>query len=154
MAFGNTTPPDWYTSAGEPKSQTGINKGLMVVLDAHNHLLSEGSVDSDYEGFIGLVGNRESFPQSYDHGFNIRPGHQNVVALTVTKITAQPSIRAVKPEKRNCRFPDETDILKMHNVYTQSNCLLECYLFHGQVRLAADTNVTYNCTPWFLPFQV
>ena len=26
-------------------------------------------------------------------------------------------------------------------------------LFHGQVRLAADTNVTYNCTPWFLPFQ-
>jgi hypothetical protein len=51
---------------------TGINKGLTLTLDAHNDLLSDGSVDSDFEGFIGLISDRESFPITSDNGFLIR----------------------------------------------------------------------------------
>jgi hypothetical protein len=44
----------------------------MLILDAHNDLLSDGSVDSDFEGFTGLISNRESFPITYDSGFLIK----------------------------------------------------------------------------------
>ena len=74
LSFGNSTLPDWYVKAGEPKSQAGINKGLMVMLDAHTDLLSEGSVDSDFEGFVVLISKRESFPMTFDKGFLIKPG--------------------------------------------------------------------------------
>ena len=48
----NTSLPDWFVLANEPQSQTGINKGLEVVLDAHNDLLNEGSVDTDFQGLF------------------------------------------------------------------------------------------------------
>ena len=52
LAYGNTSLPDWFVLANEPQSQTGINKGLEVVLDAHNDLLNEGSVDTDFQGLF------------------------------------------------------------------------------------------------------
>jgi hypothetical protein len=58
--------------------QSGINKGLTVMLDAHNDLLADGSVDSDFEGFVGFIGKRDSFPSTIDSGFQIRPGKENV----------------------------------------------------------------------------
>ena len=80
-------------------------------------------------------------------------GHKNIVSLSVTKINASENIRGIDPVQRNCLFPDENQSLKMHKSYTQSNCYLECYLFNGQVKLAKNQNLTYNCTPWYLPFH-
>ena len=76
-----------------------------------------------------------------------------MVSLSVTKISASEDIRGIAPEDRNCRFPDENQMLQMHKSYSQSNCFLECYLFNAQINMAQDYNMTYNCTPWFLPFQ-
>jgi hypothetical protein len=83
----------------------------------------------------------------------IRPGHKNMVSLSVSKISASEDIRSIAPEDRNCHFPDENQMLQMHKSYSQSNCFLECYLFNAQINMAQDYNMTYNCTPWFLPFQ-
>ena len=76
-----------------------------------------------------------------------------MVSLSVTKISASKDIRSIKPENRKCLFPDENQMLQMHKSYSQSNCFLECYLFNAQIYMAKEYNMTYNCTPWFLPFQ-
>jgi len=44
------------------------------MLDAHTDLLADGSVDSDYEGFTGMISNIESFPLTINRGFHIKPG--------------------------------------------------------------------------------
>jgi hypothetical protein len=36
-------------------TQTGLNKGLMVMLDTYSNLWSSSSVDSDFQGFTGLI---------------------------------------------------------------------------------------------------
>ena len=40
-----------------------------------------------------MIGKRESFPMLIDNGFLIKPGHKNVVALSVTKVAADETIR-------------------------------------------------------------
>ena len=71
--FKSSSTPSFYK--GEPKSRAGTNKGLMVVLDAHNDLVSAGSVDGDFNTFIGVIANPGSFPLTNLRGFHIRPGN-------------------------------------------------------------------------------
>ncbi len=72
--FANSSLDDWYEKAMEPRSQAGVNKGLVVMLDAHNDLISVGSVDTDFEGFTGLIDSSGSYPMLMQKGFHIKPG--------------------------------------------------------------------------------
>jgi len=152
-SFGESKKPEWYTNANEPKSLPGKNKGLFLMLDAHSDLLTRGSVDSDFQGFIGLVHNRGSFPLVSRYGFQIKPGSNNLVALSAVMVNASENIRSIDPGRRNCKFPDESRGLKIHRRYTQSNCQLECSLFHAQNAIAMDGNGSTPCTPWYFPFE-
>ena len=73
-AFTNSELPNSYVNGGEPLVQPGQNKGLYLMLDAHSDLFSASSVDSDNEGFIGLIHPKGAFPFTMLEGFNIRPG--------------------------------------------------------------------------------
>ncbi len=73
-AFGSSTKPDWYTSSQEPKSCPGRKRGLFLILDAHSDKLAKGSVDTDFQGFSGLIHSSDSFPLVSKYGFQIRPG--------------------------------------------------------------------------------
>jgi hypothetical protein len=42
------------------------------------------------------VKNGLSFPLTLNNGFHIRPGHKNVVSLSMTKISADERIRCLK----------------------------------------------------------
>ena len=66
--------PDNFASGEEPTSQPGRSKGLVVLLDSHSDVLSEGSVDSDFDGFLGVINPSGSFPFTSYSGFDIRPG--------------------------------------------------------------------------------
>jgi len=66
--------------------QLVINKGLVVVLDLHSDLLASSSVDVDNQGFIGTVTSSASFPLTDVDGFQIKPGHYNLV--TANKISS------------------------------------------------------------------
>jgi amiloride-sensitive sodium channel len=143
--------PNWYDSTGEPTIQPGINKGLTIILDAHNDLLSEGSVDTDSYGFTGVITNRGSYPLTNREGFQIIPGHSNQIGLSATKISAVLDIMSIDPKKRNCLFPDENSAMKMHKKYSQSSCLLECALFYAQRKLAEAKNMSKPCLPWYFP---
>ena len=54
-AFEGSDLPDWYTNKHEPVSQSGLKMGLTVMLDAHTDILTEFSVNSDFEGFTAVV---------------------------------------------------------------------------------------------------
>ena len=73
-AFTNSELPNNYVNSGEPQVQPGQNKGLYLMLDAHSDLFSASSVDSDNEGFVGLVHPKGAFPFTMLEGFTIRPG--------------------------------------------------------------------------------
>ena len=131
------------------KTISGSQEGLYLVLDAHSDLLGGMTVGSDFEGFLGYIDKKGSFSQAKSKGFQITPGHRNMVALSATRIDADEAIRVLDPKARNCRFPDENDDLVFHNSYSQLNCHLECALLDARRKLKAVTNVT--CTPWNFP---
>lgn len=134
-AFTSSALPKSYVDNGEPKVQPGQNKGLYLILDAHSDLLSASSVDSDNQGFVGLVHNKGAFPFTIMDGFKITPGHLNMVALSGTSVDAEDDIRPIDPTDRNCYFPDETEHLKIYKVYTQSNCVFECSVDYAKKRM-------------------
>jgi hypothetical protein len=151
-SFENSTLPDWFINRNEPRSQPGRNMGLQVFLDAHSDIIESLSVSRDFEGFTGLVTNPGSFPLTEIKGFEIRPGHNNKVAVSAVVIDADDNMRDLDPETRGCLFSDETDRIKLHKSYNQANCFLECALMFGQKKLKEGNNLTLACTPWFFPF--
>ncbi len=48
---------------------------------------------------------------------------------------------------------DESEGLEIHKTYSQSNCQLECALFHAQKTLHAEDPTSKPCTPWYFPFK-
>jgi len=151
-SFENSTLPEWFTNRNEPKTQPGRNMGLKVVLDAHSDVIESLSVSRDFEGFTGLVTNPGSFPLTVLKGFEIRPGHNNRVAVSAVMVDADDSLRDLDPDTRGCIFSDETDRLKLHKTYNQANCFLECALIFAQRKIKEENNLTHACTPWFFPF--
>ncbi len=137
--------PDTYTSSNEPMTSHGRNKGLELMLDAHSNLFAPGSVDTNFDGFMGLISSPSSFPLLIQQGFEIRAGQTNIVALTSTQIEAQDSLRDLNPKDRNCLFSDEITDMKIHRQYSYFNCILECSMFY-----ALDKN-NNSCIPWFMP---
>jgi hypothetical protein len=148
-SFANAELPKSYVENREPKVQPGQNKGLYVMLDAHTDLFSASSVDSDNEGFIGLIHPKGAFPFTMLEGFKIKPGHLNIVSLSGTSIDAEDDIRPIDPVDRNCYFPDETEHMTIYKVYTQSNCVFECSIEYAQQRMKETSNT--SCIPWYYP---
>ena len=133
------------------KTQPGKSRGLTVVLDSHSNLFSPGSNNADTNGFIGLVKPRGSFLLTALDGFELRPGHNNIVAISAQLITSEEGLRGLKPQERNCKFEEENSMLKFYQNYTQTNCLLECSLLFAQKIILTKYPNLHPCTPWFFP---
>ena len=148
LTFPSKLNTDWYTTKNEPISQAGTTMGLTIILDAHTDKITESTVDSDLLGFEAVVIPPGDFPITSINQFYIKPGQSNSVAMTAIKLKADEDIRDITPKKRNCYFQDETENVKLHLKYSQSNCLIECSLRYVQKL----HNNTLACTPWFFPF--
>jgi len=137
--------PVQYKMNNEPKTSSGRNKGLVLILDAHSNLFAPGSVDTNFNGFMGLISTSSSFPLMIQQGFEIRAGQNNIIALSSTQIHADENLRDIKPKDRNCLFSDEVSDIKIHKQYSYFNCIFECSLFRA---LNHNNN---SCIPWFMP---
>ena len=144
-ALGSDTMPKSYYQNKEPKTSPGRNKGLVLILDSHTDLLSPGSVDTNFNGFMGLINPTDSFPSMIQEGFEIKAGYNNIVSLTATKVDADDDMRNLALSDRNCLFPDENVDMKIFKKYSYQNCMFECSLYYG-LKMNNDT-----CLPWFLP---
>ena len=138
------TPPSWYTNNSEPRTQAGQNKGLRLILDAHNDQISSGTVFDDFKGFVTLVGGRESFPLTQRHSFLLKPGQQSYVAISATSVISDEGIKDIDPIERNCYFWDEHP-LQLYKNYSQANCLFECQSDFARSQMES------RCTPWYYP---
>ena len=132
-------------------TQPGKNRGLTVVLDSHSNLFSPGSNNADTNGFIGLVKPRGSFPQTALGGFELRPGHNNIVTISAKIITCDEGLQGLNAQERNCKFEEENSKLKFYQNYTQTNCLLECSLLFAQKNVLNKYPNLQPCMPWFFP---
>ena len=151
LAFKTNISTDWYNDKGEPQSQAGTKMGLSVVLDAHTNNIMDYTVSSDYQGFTAMVLAPGDFPLTSLNEIEVKPGHNNMIAMTAVKIKSEPSIRSIAPEKRKCYFQDEIYTVRIHQKYSQVNCLFECSLRYAQDHFKAKNSVT-SCTPWVFPF--
>jgi len=125
--------------------------GLSMIIDAHSDLINPRSISSDYKGFTIAVNSKDEFPITKQNEIQVKPGHLNNFAIIPIKLDADESIRSISPEQRNCYFKDETTSIKLFKRYSQSNCLLECYMDLTQKK-AEVGNKKLDCLPWFLPF--
>jgi hypothetical protein len=132
FSFADSSVPTWYANKSEPKAVSGRNKGLFLILDAHTDLLDPGSVNSDYNGFVGLVHPAGSFPVMSQGGFEIEPGHVNAVRVTASSVDSEDGMKAMDVEDRKCKMADETSGLKIYKNYSYSNCLFECSLLYAR----------------------
>ena len=153
LSFDKTSLPDFYKNLNEPNTQAGRRMGLQLILDAHSDVLEAYSVRSDYQGFTGLITNPGSYLLTDLKGFQVRPGQNNMVAVSAVMIDADDDLRGINPEDRNCIFSDETAFIQLHKSYSQENCLFECSLFYAQTLVQKEENLTNVCTPWYFPFQ-
>ena len=102
----------------EPTSDAGKNKGLSVILDAHTDVVSASTITEDFQGFVAIIDGGSQFPLSTRKSVMLRPGYENLVAMSAVKVTAEEDIKTWEPEKRTCYFGDEYELLS-HVNYTQ-----------------------------------
>lgn len=149
-AFDNGTKPEWFDDLYFPEE--GSSVGLEVVLDAHSDIIGPETVFGDFEGFKVLIDSPLNFPFVKKKGFHVKPGHENLIAISAVDIDADVTIKSVSPLKRKCLFGDETDGMIFHTVYTQANCFLECSMSLAHEEIRKMSNDSKTCTPWYLPF--
>lgn len=151
ISFGSSTPPNYYVDNGEPTTLPGKNKGLVLMLDAHTDLMAAGSVGTDFKEFTGLVGPPGSFPFTMQESFQIRPGYNNIIALSGSRIDADEDLRDLSIDQRNCSFSNENSNMKLYKIYSYSNCMFECVLLYARETLKANNDASHACIPWFFP---
>ena len=79
----------------------------------------------DFDGFYAIIDANNQFPTVTRNTVLIRPGHNNLVSMGATKVSADSQIKGVDRAKRYCLFEDEM-VMTFHKKYSQANCLMEC----------------------------
>ena len=131
--------------------EAGLSKGLQVILDAHSNLLAGGSVPEDFDGFYAIIESKDQYPMTSRKSILLRPGHDNYVSLTATKITSE-GIIDIEPKKRNCLSPEDEPEMKVHRIYTQANCMLECHHGYALSLVTFYKNISIQFRNDFLKF--
>ena len=138
------------TSLERPQPQAGLNKGLILVLDAHSNLISSGTVFDNFRGFLSTISSPKEFPMTSRSSLLLRPGQLNTVGISAFTVKADDAIKEYSPQIRNCYFSDESP-LKIHKIYSQSNCLLECSMDYASQNVPNMGTNFSECIPWFYP---
>ena len=146
-SFLSSNLPPVMTQNTEP--QAGAEKGLVVLLDAHSDWLVPGSFSEDFHAFTAVIQSSGSFPLTSQGGLVIRPGYNNVITLTSTKIDADDNIRSLNETDRGCLFPEENSVLVLHKQYSYYNCKFECTLSYAVNQVYKQYGTL--CYPWFIP---
>ena len=168
-AFETKHLPDWYINDEEPSPQAGRDKGLTVIIDGHSDKVSSSTVKENFNGFITLVDDNHKFPLLSLTNLISRPGYENNIKVDAIKLQSKAEIRKYQPERRKCYFPDEYE-LKIHQNYSQDNCVFECKqefaskclmtckelgqecnceAIANETKILSEKND--SCVPWFYP---
>ena len=119
-------------------------------MDAHTSKIASGTVSDNFRGFHFVIDGKEKYPFTTRNGMLLKTGQDNEVMISATRFEANEDIKSVESTKRNCYFSDEHP-LKLHKVYTQSNCIFQCKVERVQHQL--QKKIDKRCIPWFYPVE-
>ena len=148
-AFLPSSIPTDYAETQEPKTISGINKGLVLIIDAHSNWIVPGSAKGDFHGFDAFIDSSSTFPLTEQAGVPIKSGFNNIIKLTSSMVVADDQLINLDKIERNCLFPEENSDLRIQKQYTFINCKFECALFYAQNQVFKKHS--FVCQPWFFP---
>ena len=119
-----------------------LSERSVVILDAHSDHISGGTVSEDFDGFYAIIDSKDQFPTVNRKTVLIRPGHNNIVSMSATKVTADDGIKELDEKKRHCLFQDEKSLYNYMN-YTQANCLLECAMDYAMMEVKTEVQTIF-----------
>jgi hypothetical protein len=146
-AFLSSNLPTVLTQDTGP--QAGVRNGLTVMVDSHSDWLVPGTFNEEFHAFTAVIQSSGSFPLMSQGGLLIRPGYNNIITLTSTKIDADENIRSLNQKDRSCLFPEENSGLILHKQYSYFNCKFECTLKYAMDEVYNQHGTL--CFPWFIP---
>ena len=115
-AFGGGYQKYGYELEDDWTPRQGRNNGLVLMVDAHSDKLAPASVSDDYIGLTALISNPKQNPLQSSSRVLIKPGMENFVKLSASKVKPDYDILKMAPEDRGCLFPDEMK-LSTHKNY-------------------------------------
>ncbi|XP_026322232.1 pickpocket protein 28-like [Hyposmocoma kahamanoa] len=131
----NWTVTEGYTNTDEhPYPRRGRENGpspdLVILLQEAKKFRGSGC-NSARNGFKIFLQNPEDLPQSSHYYYAAVPRQVSSIAVKFSMLNTSETLRGYDPEVRQCYFPEDYK-LDYFEVYTPSNCRLECqseYMF-------------------------
>nr|XP_036227726.1 pickpocket protein 28-like [Bactrocera oleae] len=129
-----TIPVDWNSETGYADNMplyyyprtavgAGVTLGFTFVLNAN---LSEYICSSTFStGLKVITHNPIDTPHVKETGLSVQPGYQHRFRLNIDSSKALPSTRSITPQRRQCLFNNELELLYFR-YYTRRNCEMEC----------------------------
>ena len=105
-------------------------------MDGHSNQISGGTVSGDFDGFYALIDSGNHYPLINQRSVLIKPGHNNLIGISATKITVNGNLKKIPVDKRNCLFPEEHK-LKLFKNYLKPSCDFECSLDHAMSKVSS-----------------
>lgn len=109
-AFGGGYQKYGYELEDDWAPRQGRNNGLVLMVDAHSDKLAPASVSDDYIGLTALISSPRQNPLQASSRVLIKPGMENFVKLSASKVKPDYDILNMPPENRGCLFADEMDL--------------------------------------------
>ena len=146
-AFGNTFADDLLNNQTiyyGTKSGHTMDFYLLGTNHNYNDLEEDGEFFESFASkFLLSVSNKDEYFNMKTMGHKIRAGYHAFWKVHVMETVPSDDIRKIPPEKRNCKFEDETEGLKLFNSYSQSACLFESRVKEAEMKC--------RCVPWYIP---
>ena len=128
----------------------GIKDGYAVdfFLLGNTHQYNILDEEEDYferkvSNFLVSVTNKDEYFNMKTMGHKITAGYHAFWKVQVMETVPSDDIRDIPPEKRNCKFEDETEGLELFNSYSQSACEFEFKVKEAEMKC--------RCLPWYIP---
>ena len=76
-------------------------------------------------------------------GVEVEAGYLSTFLITSSQLLTSEGVKGLEQSRRKCRFPSESEGLKIFKQYSQAGCIFECQIEHGLNKC--------GCIPWNYP---
>ena len=145
--FGNVFEDDLVANQNiyqGTKSGHTLDFYLLGTNHKYNDLEDDGEFFERFASkFLLSVSNKDEYFNMKTMGHKITAGYHAFWKVQVMETVPSDDIRIIAPEKRNCKFEDETEGLELFNSYSQSACEFEFKVKEAEIKC--------RCLPWYIP---
>ena len=129
-------------------ASSGNSQEITVVIEKHSYLHGDVVQEEHKRKFenkaIKISLHAPGSPSNMrDESLQVSPGYVTKIIIYPASHESTVAVKSLGHDKRKCRFPHETEGLKIFDKYTQKACLFECQVSYGHEMC--------GCIPWDYP---